>query len=162
MDKKQFWDDLKSGVFASMIEESSKGKHLYTPKEVYHVMKPIFAEKDDVERMYCIFLNIKNKVLAIEKMSDGTINCSMVYPREIIKRVISLKATAVILVHNHLSGDPEPSAEDKKVTIKVGISLLSVDVELHDHIIIGDSYYSMADSGIIRTVKNRLRELVFD
>jgi len=95
-------------------------------------------------------------------MSDGTINCSMVYPREIIKRVISLKATAVILVHNHLSGDPEPSAEDKKVTIKVGISLLSVDVELHDHIIIGDSYYSMADSGIIRTVKNRLRELVFD
>ena len=162
MDKKQFWDDLKSGVFASMIKESSKGKHLYTPKEVYHVMKPIFAEKDDVERMYCIFLNIKNKVLAIEKMSDGTINCSMVYPREIVKRVISLKATAVILVHNHLSGDPEPSAEDKKVTIKVGISLLSVDVELHDHIIIGDSYYSMADSGIIGTIKNRMRDLVLE
>jgi len=67
MDKKQFWDDLKSGVFASMIEESSKGKHLYTPKEVYHVMKPIFAEKDDVERMYCIFLNIKNKVLLLKR-----------------------------------------------------------------------------------------------
>ena len=160
MDKKQFWDDLKSGVFASMIKESSKGKHLYTPKEVYHVMKPIFAEKDDIERMYCIFLNSKNKVLAIEKISDGTINCSILYPREIIKRVILLKATAVILVHNHPSGDPEPSPEDKKVTMKVGISLLSMDVQLHDHIIIGDDYYSMTDSGILETVKNRVRDLV--
>ena len=160
MDKKQFWDDLKSGVFASMIKESSKGNHLYSPKEVYHVMKPIFAEKDDIERMYCIFLNSKNKVLAIEKISDGTINCSILYPREIIKRVILLKATAVILVHNHPSGDPEPSAEDKKITMKVGISLLSMDVQLHDHIIIGDDYYSMADSGILETVKNRVRDLV--
>ena len=160
MDKKQFWDDLKSGVFASMIKESSKGNHLYSPKEVYHVMKPIFAEKDDIERMYCIFLNSKNKVLAIEKISDGTINCSILYPREIIKRVILLKATAVILVHNHPSGDPEPSPEDKKVTMKVGISLLSMDVQLHDHIIIGDDYYSMADSGILETVKNRVRDLV--
>lgn len=160
MDKKQFWDDLKSGVFASMIKESSKGNHLYSPKEVYHVMKPIFAEKDDIERMYCIFLNSKNKVLAIEKISDGTINCSILYPREIIKRVILLKATAVILVHNHPSGDPEPSAEDKKITMKVGISLLSMDVQLHDHIIIGDDYYSMTDSGILETVKNRVRDLV--
>ena len=94
-------------------------------------------------------------------MFDGTINCSMVYPREIIKRVISLKATAVILVHNHLSGDPEPSTEDKKVTMKVGISLLSMDAKLHDHIIIGDRYYSMADSGIIETIKNRMRKLIF-
>ena len=161
MNKKQFWDDLKSGVFASMIKESSKGNHLYSPKDVYHVMKPIFAETDDIERLYCIFLNVKNRVLAIEKMFDGTINYSMVYPREIVKRVISLKATAVILVHNHLSGDPEPSAEDKKVTMKVGISLLSMDAKLHDHIIIGDRYYSMADSGIIETIKNRMRKLIF-
>jgi DNA repair protein RadC len=161
MDKKQFWDDLKSGVFASMIKESSKGNHLYSPKDVYHVMKPIFAETDDIERLYCIFLNVKNRVLAIEKMFDGTINYSMVYPREIVKRVISLKATAVILVHNHLSGDPEPSAEDKKVTMKVGISLLSMDAKLHDHIIVGNSYYSMADSGDINKIKNRMREIIF-
>ncbi|MBT5527996.1 MAG: DNA repair protein RadC [Cytophagia bacterium] len=161
MNKKQFWDDLKSGVFASMIKESSKGNHLYSPKDVYHVMKPIFAEKDDIERMYCIFLNVKNRVLAIEKMFDGTINYSMVYPREIVKRVISLKATAVILVHNHLSGDPEPSSEDKKVTMKVGISLLSMDAKLHDHIIVGDSYYSMSDAGDIKKIKNRMREIIF-
>ena len=160
MNKKQFWDDLKSGVFASMIKESSKGKHLYSPKDVYHVMKPIFAEKDDIERMYCIFLNVKNRVLAIEKMFDGTINYSIVYPREILKRVIALKSTAVILVHNHLSGDPEPSAEDKKITMKVGISLLSMDAKLHDHIIIGDRYYSMSDAGDIRKINDRMREIL--
>ena len=160
MDKEQFWDDLKTGVFASMIKESSKGKHLYSPKDVYHVMKPIFAEKDDIERMYCIFLNVKNRVIAIEKMFDGTINYSIIYQREIIKRVILLKATSVILVHNHLSGDPQPSDEDKKVTMKVGISLLSMDAKLHDHIIIGDSYYSMADAGYIQKINDRMRELI--
>jgi len=160
MDKEQFWDDLKTGVFASMVKESSKGKHLYSPKDVYHVMKPIFAEKDDIERMYCIFLNVKNRVIAIEKMFDGTINYSIIYQREIIKRVILLKATSVILVHNHLSGDPQPSDEDKKVTMKVGISLLSMDAKLHDHIIIGDSYYSMADAGYIQKINDRMRELI--
>ncbi|MCD4676581.1 MAG: DNA repair protein RadC [Desulfobacula sp.] len=160
MDKKQFWDDLKSGTFASMVKESSKGKHLYSPKDVYHVMKPIFAEKDDIERVYCIFLNVKNRVIAIEKMFDGTINYSMIYQREIVKRVISLKATAVLLVHNHLSGDPKPSSEDKKLTMKVGISLMSMDVKLHDHIIVGDSYYSMADAGYIQKVNVRMRELI--
>ena len=160
MDKNQFWDDLKSGVFALMVKESSKGKHLYSPKEVFNVMKPIFAEKDDIEKVYCIFLNVKNKIIAIEKMFDGTINHSIIYQREIVKRVISHMAMAVILVHNHLSGDPEPSPDDKKVTMKVGISLMSMDVKLHDHIIIGDSYYSMADSGILETINTRMRELI--
>ncbi|MFH2060503.1 MAG: JAB domain-containing protein [Pseudomonadota bacterium] len=158
MDKKQFWDDLKSGVFSSMVKESSKGKHIFSPKDVFNVMKPIFAEKDDIERIYCIFLNTKNMVLAIEKMFDGTINHAIIYPREIIKLVISLKATAVILVHP--SGDPEPSSEDKKITMYVGISLLSMGVNLHDHIIIGDSFYSMADSGIIEQINTRMRELI--
>jgi DNA repair protein RadC len=122
-------------------------------------MKPIFAEKDDVESMYCIFLNTKNRVLAIEKMFEGTINHSMVYPREIIKLVLLLKATAVIMTHNHPTGDPEPSSEDKKVTMNVGIALVSINAKLLDHIIVGDSYYSMADSGIIEKVKNRMREI---
>ena len=124
-------------------------------------MKPIFAEKDDIERLYCIFLNIKNRVIAIEKMFDGTISHSMVYPREIVKRVIQLKSTAIILVHNHLSGDPDPSTEDKKVTMKVGVSLWSMDVKLHDHIIVGDNYHSMADSGYIQKINTRMKEILF-
>jgi DNA repair protein RadC len=160
MEKNQFWDALKSGEFASMVKESSKGKTLFSPKDVFNVMKPIFAEKDDVESMYCVFLNTKNRVLAIEKIFEGTINHSIVYPREIIKLIILLKATAVILIHNHPTGDPEPSSDDKKITMKVGISLWSMDVKLHDHIIVGDSYYSMADEGDIHKIKARMGEFM--
>jgi len=161
MEKNQFWAALKSGEFASMVKESSKGKQLFSPKDVFNVMKPIFAEKDDIERLYCIFMNVKNRVIAIEKMFDGTINHSMVYPREIIKRVIQLKSTSIILVHNHLSGDTEPSSDDKKITMKVGVSLWSMDVNLHDHIIVGDSYHSMADSGYIQKINTRMRQILF-
>ena len=160
MEKKQFWDSLKSGEFASMVKESSKGKCLLASKEVYHVMKPIFAETDDTERMYCIFLNCRNRVIAIEKMFEGTITQMAVYPRELIKRIIKLKATGVILVHNHPSGNSSPSKEDKTLTMKVGVVMSGIDVLLHDHVIIGDGYYSMADSGDIKMIMDRVNDLI--
>lgn len=158
MDKEEFWDNLKSGKFASMVRESSQGKYLYSSIEVFHVMKPVFAEKDDVECMYCIFLNTKNKVMAIEKLTEGTINHSVLYPREIVKRVIQLKAASIILLHNHPSGDPEPSQQDEKITMRIGLSLSSIDAQLLDHIIIGDNYYSMADNGYIMKIGDRVKE----
>jgi DNA repair protein RadC len=160
MDKEQFWDDLKSGKFASMVTESSQGKYLFSSMDVFNVMKPIFADKDDVECMYCIFMNTKNKVIAIEKMTEGTINHSIFYPREIVKRVIQLKAASLILLHNHPSGDTEPSPQDEKITMKVGLSLSSIDVQLLDHIIIGNSYYSMADVGYIMKIGDRVKEFI--
>ena len=161
MEKKQFWDSLKSGEFASMVKESSKGKCLLASKEVYNVMKPIFAQTDDTERMYCIFLNCRNRVIAIEKMFDGTITQMAIYPRELIKRIIKLKSTAVILVHNHPSGDPSPSKEDKTLTMKVGVVMTGIDVLLHDHVIVGDGYYSMADSGDIKMIMDRVNNTIF-
>ena len=158
MEKKQFWDSLKSGEFASMVKESSKGKCLLCPEEVFNVMKPIFAQKDDTERMYCIFLNCRNRVIAIEKMFNGTITHMTVYPRELIKRIINLKATAIILVHNHPSGDPNPSREDKALTMKVAVVTTGIDVLLHDHVIVGDGYYSMADSGDIKITMQRVTQ----
>ncbi len=158
MEKKQFWKALKSGQFASMIGESSKGQSILSALEVYNVMKPLFAEADDVERMYCIFVNAKNRLIAIEKISDGTISRSMIYPREIIKRVIVLKATGVVFVHNHPSGDSEPSMEDKNLTMKLGIALSSMDVSLLDHVIVGDNYHSMANSGYIASINTRINK----
>ena len=159
IEKKQFWDSLKSGEFASMVKESSKGKCLFASKEVYHVMKPVFAETDDTERMYCIFLNCRNRIIAIEKMFEGPITQMTVYPRKLIKRIIKLKATAVILVHNHPSGDPSPSREDKALTMKVAVVTTGIDVLLHDHVVVGDGYYSMADSGDINTIMGRVNGL---
>ena len=155
-----FWKNLKSGHFVSMVKETSRGQKLSNSQEVYNVMKPIFAEKDDVEIFYGIFLNAKNRILAIEKMFSGTISASAIYPRELIKRIIALKATGIIIVHNHPSGCVDPSTEDKAVTIKIAMALSSIDVFLHDHIIIGDNFHSMADSGWLKDVRNRFGDLL--
>ena len=155
-----FWEDLKSGHFISMVKESSQGQTLSNSREVYNVMKPLFAETDDVETVYCIFLNAKNRILAIEKIFSGTISSSVIYPRELIKRVIALKSTAIVLTHNHPSGFVEPSAEDKAITVRMAIAMASIDVDLHDHIIIGDGFHSMADSGLLNTVKSKFNSLL--
>jgi DNA repair protein RadC len=155
-----FWEDLKSGKFASMVKESSKGRTVNNSQEVYNMMKPLFAENDDVEAIYCIFVDAKNYILGIEKMFSGSITASMVYTREIIKSVITLKSTAFIMVHNHPSGDTNPSLEDKSITIKVGIAAKSIDVSLHDHIIIGNGFHSMADSGWLKKVADRFSSIM--
>ena len=157
---KTFWEDLKSGHFVSMVKESSKGQALSNSREVYNVMKPLFAETDDVESVYCIFLNTKNRILAIEKMFSGTISASAIYPRELIKRIIALKSSAIVLTHNHPSGCVEPSAEDKAITVKVAMALISIDATLHDHIIVGEGFHSMADSGWLQSVKSQYNNLL--
>jgi len=155
-----FWKDLKTGRFVSMVKESSKGQALSNSREVYNVMKPMFAENDDVESVYCIFLNTKNRILAIEKMFSGTISASAIYPRELIKRILALKSSAIVLTHNHPSGFVEPSAEDKAITVRMVIALASIDVALHDHIIIGDGFHSMSDSGYLESIRSRYNDLL--
>ena len=93
-------------------------------------------------------------------MFDGTITHMTVYPRELIKRVLKFRAAGIILVHNHPSGNPSPSMEDKALTMKVAVSMVGIDVSLHDHVIVGDGYYSMADSGDIQTIMGRMKEII--
>jgi len=155
-----FWEDLKSGHFASMIKESSKGNVLSNALEVCNIMKPIFTRHDDVERMYGIFLDAKNKVICIEKMFSGSLLCSAAYPREIIKWVLKKKAAAIILTHNHPSGSIEPSIDDRRITAKICVALSSIGVPLHDHLIIGDSYYSFAEQGWIEKAKQKYDEFI--
>ena len=153
-----FWNDLKSGRFASMVRESSVGQKLNNPEETYNTMKPLFADQDDVESFWVIFLNAKNKILGIEKLFAGSITSSTVYPREIVKRILALKSAAVILVHNHPSGDTEPSNADYVITTKIGVALESISVTIHDHMIIGDGYHSMAESGKLKSIQNKITE----
>lgn len=155
-----FWEDLKSGRFASMVKETSKGKSLSNSQQVYNIMRPLFAENDDVETIYCIFLDAKNTIIAIEKMFSGSLTASAVYPREIVKRLITLKASAFVMVHNHPSGDLTPSAEDKSITIKVGIAAASIDVSFHDHLVIGNGYHSMADTGWMKKISSSYSNLL--
>jgi DNA repair protein RadC len=154
-----FWEDLKSGRFAAMIKESSKGQSLSNASETYNILKPFFARHDDVEKMYGIFLDAKNRIITIEELFSGSITSSVVYPREIVKWVLKLKAVSVIISHNHPSGDTTPSPEDKKITTRIFNALACINVPLHDHLIVGDDYYSFAEKGLID--KTRLKHEEF-
>ena len=160
MKETTFWKDLKSGRFAQMVVKESTGKYLTNPKEVYNVVKPLFAENDDVETIYCLFLDSKNRILAIEKVFSGSISSAVIYPREIVKRVIAIKANGVIMAHNHPSGNPEPSLEDKSITKKILMALATIDVKLLDHIIIANGYHSLADEGWIRSLTEQFNTLL--
>jgi DNA repair protein RadC len=94
---------------------------------------------EKTERFAILFLNRKNELIADEVQQRGTIDHTPVYPREVIKRSLELGATAVILVHNHPSGDPTPSSADVQMTRQIVDVAKPLGITVHDHIIIGKS-----------------------
>ncbi len=93
--------------------------------------------RSKVEELHVIYLNRKNEILTDEALQKGTVDHTPVYPREVVKRALELGASALILVHNHPSGDPMPSQSDIDMTKQVAQAAAAVDIALHDHIIIG-------------------------
>lgn len=94
------------------------------------------------EHFRVLFLDRQNRLIADEKMGEGTVDHAPVYPREIIKRALELGSTAIILVHNHPSGDPTPSREDIEMTTKIQKAGQQLGVILHDHLVISKSGHS--------------------
>jgi DNA repair protein RadC len=94
---------------------------------------------DTTERFRILFLDKKNRLLADEVQQRGTVDHTPVYPREVVKRAIELGATALILVHNHPSGDPTPSRADIAMTNEVVAAAKTVDIVVHDHIVVARS-----------------------
>ena len=90
-----------------------------------------------VEDFRVLFLDKKNRLIADDVLAHGTVDRCPVYPREILKRVLAYDATAVILVHNHPSGDPTPSRADVDMTDTLKMLLDTIDVVIHDHVIVG-------------------------
>ena len=103
-----------------------------------------------VERVRILFLNSKNVLIANETMWEGSIDESAVYIREIMRRALDLHATAIIVVHNHPSGDPSPSQQDIRLTRDLAEAGRHLKVTLHDHIIVGASgHKSLRAEGLI-------------
>ncbi len=97
-----------------------------------------------------VLFNGRNQVLDIVELFEGTLTTSAVYPREVIKLILEKDAAAVIFVHNHPSGNPNPSKDDQNLTQKLKAACSTIDVQLHDHLIIaGNDYTSMADKGMV-------------
>jgi len=102
-----------------------------------------------------LFLNRKNELVFDEDMFLGTLTGSAVYPREIMTLALEKKAAALVFVHNHPSGDPTPSAEDRRLTRDLVWSAKLLMIQVVDHIVIGHgAYYSFADEGLIKRFEN--------
>jgi DNA repair protein RadC len=103
-----------------------------------------------VEEFHLLFLDRKNALLAHERQQRGTIDHTPVYPREVVKRALELNASALILVHNHPSGDPTPSKADIDVTRDIVAAAKPIGVTVHDHLIIGRGRHtSLRDLGYL-------------
>jgi DNA repair protein RadC len=94
---------------------------------------------ESIEQFRILFLDKKNRLIADEVQQTGTVDHTPVYPREVIRRTLELSATALILVHNHPSGDPSPSSADVRMTREISDIAKPLGITLHDHIIIGKS-----------------------
>ena len=94
--------------------------------------------RDRVEQFRVLFLDNKNRLIADEAQSRGTVNHTPVYPREVVKRALELHASALILAHNHPSGDPAPSQDDIAMTREIKAAASALGLVLHDHVVVGN------------------------
>jgi DNA repair protein RadC len=112
---------------------------------LYHAMRGLKKEVFKV-----IYLNAQNQIIDTVDLSEGTVNSSTVSPREVIERAIKSNGTALIFVHNHPSGNPEPSTNDQGLTRELVYAGKLLRLRVLDHIVIGDNrYYSFAAEGLI-------------
>lgn len=118
-------------------------------KDVVQLMMVRFKDLQD-ERFRCLLLNTKNEVLRIVEVSKGGDDIVAAMPREVFRQAVKDGATAVILCHNHPSGDPEPSPQDIGITEKLQHAAETLGIRLHDHVIFGDGrYVSFNDRGLM-------------
>ena len=102
------------------------------------------------ERFILLCLNIKNKLVNYSMISQGSLTNSIVHPREVLKPAILSNAASVVFVHNHPSGDPEPSMDDIEITQRLSKAFKICGISVLDHIIIGDNeYYSFRNKGLL-------------
>jgi len=117
------------------------------PKDVYQLMRPRVKDADR-EHIYALLLNTKNVLISAELVSIGSLNATIIHPREILKPAITASAASIILVHNHPTGDPTPSSEDVSFTRRFARCGKLIGIELLDHIVIGNGrFYSLKEQG---------------
>ncbi len=108
------------------------------------------AAHRDVEEFHALYLDTKNRLIRDELLQTGTVNHTPVYPRQVCVRALEVRATAVLVLHNHPSNDPTPSRADVEMTNRLRDALKTIDVDLHDHIVVapGDAF-SFRQKGLL-------------
>jgi DNA repair protein RadC len=133
----------------NLVQEraATEGDFMTSPSQTFDYFRLFYAGKQEREHFALMLLDSQHKVLECSVLFSGTIDGAAIYPREIVKAALYANAAAVILAHNHPSGVVEPSAADKRITERIQSALALVDIRVLDHIIVGDSCYSFAQSG---------------
>lgn len=132
-------------------EENSRYLKPFTryssPEQVFETFN--FLRNETKEYFFAIHLDGKNRICCVDEVSVGSLNQSVVHPREVFKTALLSSAAAIILMHNHPSGDPAPSREDIEITKRLKEAGELIGVKVLDHIIIGDSFHSFASQGLL-------------
>ena len=119
------------------------------PQDVHRLLHER-ASQELSEVFYLITLNAQSNVVGLHEVTRGTLSSSLVHPREVFIRAIADYAAGIVVVHNHPSGDPTPSADDRSVTRQLVDAGKVLDVLVYDHVIIGNGrYFSFAEGGLL-------------
>jgi DNA repair protein RadC len=119
-----------------------------SPADVDGLLRGRIANLDR-ENFVVVLLNTKNEVLESPTVSVGTLSSTLVHPREVFRPAIRASAASVVLAHNHPSGKMEPSREDREVTSRIGEAAKILGIEVLDHVILGDGYFSMKEHDLL-------------
>lgn len=125
-------------------------KKIQSPNDIFNIAQNVIRGNEYAEEnLWLITLDIKNSITGIFTVSTGSLNSSIVHPREIFKRAVLQNAASIIICHNHPSGDPAPSQEDIDTTKRIYDAGKILGIELLDHVIIGDNKYtSLKEKGV--------------
>ena len=118
-----------------------------SPEQVFDTFQ--FLRQETKEYFFALHLDGKNRICCIDEISVGSLNQSIVHPREVFKTALLSSAAAIILLHNHPTGDPTPSREDLVITRRINEAGELLGVKVLDHIIIGDSFVSFVNQGLL-------------
>ncbi|KXS36652.1 MAG: DNA repair protein RadC [Halomonadaceae bacterium T82-2] len=127
----------------------AKGRKITQPALAFEYLQVLLQDYEH-EVFSALFLDSQHRVICFEELFRGTIDSASVYPREVVKHALACNAAAVILVHNHPSGDPEPSDADRRITQRLKEALGLVEIRVVDHLVIGlDACVSFAERDLV-------------
>ena len=133
-------------IFSYLAEEMTGDDYLESPESVVKFCRSRLAGLKN-ETFMAIFLDVKNKVLGYEILQEGTIDKTVLFPRKLVEYALAKNASGIILVHNHTSGDIQPSSHDQSLTREIAAALKPLDIRLLDHLIVGASgHFSLMDN----------------
>ena len=141
---------LVKELFAAYLEERMEGKDvLSSPGAVVDFARVKLAGLPH-EAFMVIYLNVKNEVIEHEVLNEGTLDRAIIYPRKVVESALIHHAGSLILIHNHPSGHPEPSQDDKRLTRSIVEAARTLEIRIVDHIIVGrDGYFSFVENSLL-------------